>query len=146
MTRFQFRLQKVLEWREKQLELEDIRFKRQIAELASLDRARAELQSAGLQAEKQVRASAMVSGRDLSALAGYRRYVQTHGRKLEEQRAEAQKQLEARQNAMLEARRRCRLLERLKERRLSEWQLACDRELDQLASESFLALWGRRQS
>jgi hypothetical protein len=88
----------------------------------------------------------MVSGRDLSALAGYRRYVQAHGRKLETQRAEAQKQLEAQQNAMLEARRRCRLLERLKERRLSEWQFACDRELDQLASESFLALWGRRQS
>jgi flagellar export protein FliJ len=146
MTRFQFRLQKVLEWREKQLELEDIRFKRQIAELAGLDRARADLQSAGLQAERQVRTSAVVSGRDLSALAGYRRYVQTYGRKLEAQRAEAQKQLEAQQNAMLEARRRCRLLERLKERRLSEWQLACDRELDQLASESFLALWARRQS
>jgi flagellar export protein FliJ len=146
MTRFHFRLQRVLEWREKQLELEDIRFKRQIAQIAGLDQARAELQSAGLQAELQLRSSASVSGRDLSDLAGFRRYVQTRGRELAARRAEAQKQLEAQQSIMLEARRRCRLLERLKDRRLSEWQTARDRELDQLASESFLARWVRRQS
>jgi flagellar export protein FliJ len=146
MTRFQFRLQRVLEWREKQLELEDLRFKRQMAEIASLDRSRTELQSAGLQAELQLRSSAVVCGRDLSALAGYRRFVQMRGREIAAQRAQAQKRLEAQQTVMLEARRRCRLMERLKERRLAEWQAACDRELDQLASESYLALWARRES
>ena len=45
------------------------------------------------------------------------------------------------ENAMLEARRRCRLLERLKDRRLAEWSKARDRELEELASESFLARW-----
>ena len=40
---------------------------------------------------------------------------------------------------MLEARRHCRLLERLKERRLAEWKAACDHEMDELASESYLA-------
>jgi flagellar export protein FliJ len=144
VTRFQFRLQKVLEWREKQLELEDIRFKQQLAAIAGLDQARAELQSAGLQAEMQLRTSQVVSGRDLSALAGFRRYIQMQNRDLEGRRAEAQKNLEAQQKVMLEARRRCRLLERLKDRRLSEWQAACDRELDALASESYLAGWIRR--
>ena len=47
---------------------------------------------------------------------------------------------------MLEARRRCRLLERLKERRLAEWTTARDRELDELASESYLAKWNRQQA
>jgi hypothetical protein len=47
---------------------------------------------------------------------------------------------------MLEARRRCRLLERLKERRLAEWTSARDRELEEVASESFLARWASTAS
>jgi flagellar export protein FliJ len=145
MKRFEFRLQKVLEWREKQLELEDARFKQQAAGIATLDQARAGLESAGLQAEMHLRSSASVSGQDLSALAGFRQHILVRSREIATQRAEAQKQLDAQQKVMLEARRRCRLLGRLKERRLSEWQAACDREVEALASESFLARWAGRQ-
>jgi hypothetical protein len=42
---------------------------------------------------------------------------------------------------MLEARRRCRLLERLRERRWDEWKAAADRELEETAAESYLARW-----
>ena len=44
---------------------------------------------------------------------------------------------------MLEARRRCRLLERLKERRLADWTAERNRQLEEVASESFLARWRR---
>jgi hypothetical protein len=47
---------------------------------------------------------------------------------------------------MLEARRRCRLLERLKERRLTEWTAGRDHELEEIAAESYLARWSRRQA
>jgi hypothetical protein len=47
---------------------------------------------------------------------------------------------------MHEARRRCRLLERLRERRRAEWKTENDRELEQVAAESYLARWGRVQS
>jgi len=144
VKRFEFRLQQVLEWREKQLELEDARLKQQIAGIASLDQASAGLASAGLQAERQLRSSAAVSGQDLAALAGFRQHIRMRSREIAERRAEALKQLAAQQKVMLEARRRCRLLERLKERRLSEWQAESDRELDALASESFLARWAAR--
>ena len=43
-----------------------------------------------------------------------------------------------------EARRRFRLLERLKQRRLEDWRLAGDKELEELASESYLARWTGR--
>jgi hypothetical protein len=59
---------------------------------------------------------------------------------------ECLKELAARQAALLEDRRRCRLLERLKERRWAEWQLARDRDLEDLASDSYLAQWTRRQA
>jgi hypothetical protein len=59
---------------------------------------------------------------------------------------ECQNELAARQAVMLEARRRCRLLERLKERRWAEWQSAAGRELDELAADSYLAQWARRHA
>jgi hypothetical protein len=58
---------------------------------------------------------------------------------------ECQRELAARQAGLLEARRRCRLLERLRERRWTEWQQARDRELEELASDSYLARWSQRQ-
>jgi hypothetical protein len=47
---------------------------------------------------------------------------------------------------MLEARRRCRLLERLKEHRLTEWTAERDREVEEIAAESYLARWSRRRT
>jgi hypothetical protein len=38
------------------------------------------------------------------------------------------------------------LLERLKERRLAEWTWARDRELEEVASESYLSRWARRRA
>jgi hypothetical protein len=55
-----------------------------------------------------------------------------------------QKELAARQAALMEARRQCRLLERLKDRRWAEWQSAAAKELDELAADSYLAQWARR--
>ena len=46
---------------------------------------------------------------------------------------------------MLEAR-RYRLLERLKERRLEEWEAAFARELEDLAADSHLAALARRHA
>jgi len=141
MTRFHFRLQKVLEWREKQLELEEVRFKQSIAELAGLEKARSEITAAETGAETELRKSAAVSGQDLAALAGYRRFAQARLRQLAAARIEAEKRLAAQQKTMLEARRLCRLLESLKERRLADWQAALDKEVDELAAESHLAKW-----
>jgi len=42
---------------------------------------------------------------------------------------------------MLEAQRGVNLLERLEEGRRAEWKAAHDRELDEIAAESFLANW-----
>jgi len=139
MTSFRFPLQKVLDWRQKQLELEEIRFKQQLTALADLDRARQELNAAGAQAETQVRHWNSLAGCDLAALNNFRLNVKHKDQEIAARRVQCQETLNAQQGIMLEARRRSRLLERLKDRRLAEWQAARDHELDELASESFLA-------
>src|SRR5438874_12975815 len=125
MTSFQFPLQKALDWRRTQLDLEEARYKQQAAALAELDRVRAEIEAAGVKAEIQVRDWSPVQGRDLAALGSFRLRVKLQEKQIQARRQECERVLAERQNAMLEARRRCRLLERLKERRQVEWKAAC---------------------
>lgn len=146
MTTFRFPLQKVLDWRLAQLELEESRFQRQMAALAAIERAYAEMEASGIRAEMEVRRWDPLAGRDLAALGRFRLLVQAREKQIAAERAECWRELAVRKSAMLEARRRCRLLERLKERRLAEWTLARDREPEEVASESFLARWARRRA
>ena len=146
MNSFQFPLQKVLDWRRTQLEMEEFQFRQQSAAMADLDRENAQLQEAGSTAERQVRVWNPVAGGELAALGSYRLHVRLKETELAVPRAECRKELGRRESVMLEARRRLRLLERLKERRLAEWCEARDKELDELASEAYLANWKRRKS
>ena len=144
MKSFQFPLERALGWRRTQLEQAELRFKQQAAALADMDRERAELEAADFRAEIEVRAWKPVWGGDLAALGRFRLQTQRREEALHGRRAECEKELDQRQKAMMEARRRLRLLERLKERRAAEWRAVCDCELEQQAAESFLAQWPLR--
>lgn len=146
MTTFRFRLDKVLAWRRMQLELAEIEFRREAGILAELDRVSAELEANGIRTESEVREWSSLSGCDLLALNGFRLYVGRRAKELAAQRTEQARKLAEREQVMLEARRRCRLLERLRERRLAEWQSASGKELEQVASESYLARFARQSS
>jgi hypothetical protein len=76
----------------------------------------------------------------------FRRSVRAKEKQIALRRAESAQAAEIQLKAMLEAQRRCRLLERLKERRLAEWRTASDRALEELATESYLARWTRRRA
>jgi flagellar export protein FliJ len=146
MSAFRFPLQRILDWRRTQLEMEEIRFKQHAAAAAVLDRTRAELDAEGIRAETEVRGWSSVAGRDLAALGSFRLQVRARERDLARRRADCQKQLEAQQVRMLEARRQCRLLDRLKERRAAEWKAAEDRRQEELAAECYLAQWSVRRT
>jgi len=141
MTAYRFRLQKVLEWRRTELELEEARYRQQAAVVSEIDRARAELAAQLIRTEAAVRSWNPVTERDLAALGEFRLHVRARDAELARRRAASVQELASRQAAMLEARRRYRLLERLKERGLEAWTAERDRELEQLASEAFLARW-----
>src|SRR4051812_32882341 len=141
MTNFRFALQKVLDWRRTQLELEEAKFGQTTGALAAVDRTRDELKSAAVEAEAEVRRRDAVPGRELHTLGAYRLHLRAQDEALATRRAECVRQVAAQQAAMLEARRRCRPLERLRDRRLAEWTAARDHELEALAAESYMAQW-----
>jgi len=144
MKNFQFRLERVLQWRRTELEMEQARLEQQLREVMELDSERAGIEAAGIRSELEVRAWRPLAGSDLAALAAFRRHIAAKQNQIEVRREEARRKLESRKAAMIEARRRSELLERLKQRRLSEWKAEADRELEELAAESYLARFVRR--
>ena len=135
-----------MKWRRTQLEIEEAKYQQRLAAVAALDRARAEMEASGIQAEVQVRAWRPLAGNDLVALSRFRQSVRAREKQIAVRRAESSQAADAQLRAMLEAQRRCRLLERLKERRLAEWRAANDRALEELATESYLARWTRERT
>jgi hypothetical protein len=144
MTAFRFRLEKVLALRRTQLEIEEAKFQQRTLEVRELEAERVRIAAAGTRTETEVCAWSPLTGSHLADLDSYRRYVTAQQKQLALRTEEARQRAATQQQAMFEARRRCHLLERLKQRRLEEWQSAANKELDELAAESYLANLSRR--
>ena len=129
MKAFRFRLDRVLDWRRTEMDLEESRLKQLHAAIASLDRERAELEAERDEASRAVLARKAIDGTELHALSAYREAVKEHFVRLAQRRREREAELAAQQQKLLEARRRLRLLENLKERRRVEWNYEAERQL-----------------
>jgi flagellar export protein FliJ len=130
MKAFQFRLDRVLDWRRTELEMEETRLKQLHAALAALDREKSALESSRDNAGKDLLARPSVYGAELQLLSGYTAAVKLLCARLDEKRRESQKATAAQQQKLLEARRRLRLLENLKGRRLAEWKYETERQME----------------
>ncbi len=139
MKRFEFRLERVLEWRHGQLDIELAGLGRLTAEAQAIDRRRGEIEAERASAEKSLMSSATVEAQQLTALDAFRAWVRQESGRLASQRAEWEHKIAEQRRKVLEARRRFRLLERLKERRRAEWDAEFNRELENLAGELYLA-------
>lgn len=144
MRAFQFPLRQALEWRRTQMGLEENKMRLLAASLEEMALDAVKLDMVKARAEVAVSQAAVVEAGDLWALASYRQRLIGEMEALARRRAEAEKQLAAQRQKVLEAQRQCRLLEKLEQRRHAEWRRAADKEVEDLAAESFLARWSRR--
>jgi len=131
----------VLNWQRTQCELEETRTKQLAAGLQQLQAEQTALDESRQTANRTVLDAQSPLPGDLSALAGYRRVLDLKQRQLAEAVRQCEQRLAAQRKRWTEARRRCRLLEKLKERRRAEYDYEMNRELESLASETFLARW-----
>ena len=130
MKTFRFRLDRVLDWRRTELDMEETRLRQLHAERAALDREKAALESARDNAGRSVLERDSVYGSELQLLSGYRAAVKLLSARLDEKRRTSEQATLAQQQKLLEARRRLRLLENLKDRRLAEWKYEKERQLE----------------
>ena len=134
MKAFRFPLSRVLDWRRSEMELEENKLKQMHASLGELDRARAELESARSAAEQALVAQAVVEAQELHALDGWRWAVKVRCEEIARRRREQEAEIAAQQQKLMEARRRYRLLDKLRERRHAEWRYELEREEAELAA------------
>ena len=144
MRRFHFRLESVLDWRRLHLELEETRLQRLFEELRRIDLAEDRLNTEKTAAERAVLYAPSVEAAELEALETHRAHVAREKERLGRERADCQRRIAAQRERLLKAERDVRLLEKLREKRVAEWQLAASREQEALAAELFLARWHRK--
>jgi len=145
MHRFRFRLGSVLGWRAVELELEEGRLEQLFTELRRRDAEALALEVRGRESAHLI-ASKTLDGQQLAALSYHRHYLEREAARMAAERADCAKRIAAQQQRVVEAERKVRLLERLKERRLAEWNFEFNREMEALASETFLAKWAREKT
>jgi flagellar export protein FliJ len=142
---FQFSLDRVLEWYAAQLLVEESQLRRFTLQLTDLERAAESLEHSRATAGDEIRQSAFVEGRDLTALDAYRVQIGKQKEALRQRLVEARKQVAAQRERLLAARRKHRLVEKLRERRVAEWVMESNREIEQNAAESHLARLSREK-
>ena len=145
MRRFEFRLGSVLGWRAVELELEEGRLEQLFTQLRRRDAETLALEVRSRESAQLIAAKTL-DGQQLAALSYHRHYLEREAARMAAQRADCAKRIAAQQQRVAEAERKVRLLERLRERRLAEWTLEFNREMEALASETFLSKWAREKT
>lgn len=144
MKRFDFRFQNVLKWRALQLELSEEQLQKLFHEMRALEAQQASFAAAQSEAERAVLEAPSVAAQDLAALDGHRRWVKTQQRRLARQIRDCDARITTQREQVRKAEQDLKLMEKLRDRRLSEWTATADKQHQTLAEESFLAKWQRQ--
>jgi len=141
MASFQFRLDRVLDWYRTQLQLEESRLAACLAALNLLQERIARLQAERLSVERDVISTVPILACDLASLGFYRLRAKKEAAEMDDARVRQERTLRDQQTAVQAAQRRVRLVEKLRDRRLSEHRWVEDRALENLAAEAYLSKW-----
>jgi hypothetical protein len=138
MKKFSFPLETARRWRERQAEMEEARLQALFAEKQAIERRVAALVDE-LQAEHRRIEDRTCDARELAMLDQFRTWANRDQQRLTAAQAECERRIAVQQAALVEARRRFRLVDRLKEKALIGWHAASEKEQEDLAAELYLA-------
>ena len=143
MQRFQFRLDRVLEWYRKKLRMEETRLADCLGLVLAAERKIARMQAERDAVERELLGRSAIPAEDFLNLGRYRLRAKKEAiEAVEERRQRVQSAAEQRARVQ-RARQRVKLLEKMRDRRLEEHTAAFGRELENAASEGYLARWSQ---
>jgi flagellar export protein FliJ len=145
MARFQFSLEKVLRWRSVELTGEEAKLKALVQEQLHLQSLLAEVSADRSKLISSLGSMPDLRGDDLRTLTACGLRLRRNAETLAQRLLHCGRELAKQRKKYSEAKRRVRLLEELRDRRLREWKYEEAAQLDELASESFLANWNRER-
>ena len=145
MARFQFSLEKVLRWRSVELTGEEAKLKALVQEQLHLQTLLAEVSAERSKLISSLGSMPDLRGDDLRTLTACGLQLRRNAETLAQRLLQCGRELAKQRRKYSEAKRRVRLLEELRDRRLREWKYEEAALLEELASESFLANWNRER-
>ena len=141
MRAFQFRLERTLEWSRDRCAMEEDRLAACLRACDAVRQRLARLAAERETVDRETISRGTIAAGELTALGLYRLRVRQWIGQWENE-LQAKEKAAAEQRKVVEtARRRVRLIEKLRERSLALYRQAEARELETLATESFLAKW-----
>jgi len=141
MKRFEFRLARVRDFRRQQLEVEEAKLEVLRAERQQIEEESLRLENEATGTRNSLMVIGSVEAQDLVAADRYLRFLAIEMKRQAAKMADWQGRTAKQQQAMVEARRRVRLLEKLEEKQLRLWKEEADREHENLSAELYLARW-----
>ncbi|MBL8220715.1 MAG: hypothetical protein JNL62_15900 [Bryobacterales bacterium] len=143
MKRFQFQLATALDWRKRRMETEQARLDELLARQAGLQRMLEDTARDRARSGEELLRATTIEAEDLAALDAYRRALDVQKRRLERELAAVAEAIGRQRQLVMATMRDYRLMEKLKDRRLEEWRKQFERELENEATELYLAKRGR---
>lgn len=146
MKSFEFSLERVLRWRCVQLASEEAKLRRLVEDQVRMQQQIHSLRSEKLKTESTATGLSSLHGLDLTMLHGYRLHTANEERRILEALNRKEQEIAVQQRCYREAKQRFRLLEELRKRKFTAWQQEWDKELDEMAAESFNAALARNRA
>jgi flagellar export protein FliJ len=143
MRQFQFRLERVLEWRRKKCRLEETRLAACVALVHAAEQKIESLRAERASIERELLLRDAIPAADFLNLSRYRLRADKEAIELAEERRRRVLAADGQRARVQQAQQRVKLLEKMRERRLEEHTAAANRELESLAAEAYLARWPR---
>lgn len=125
--------------------MESLRLERLSAEKSLIEQSRAVLEREAAESAGIVSRASRFEAFELQAIDGFKRHVVAQRALFAKRLADCERRIEAQQRQLLEARRKCELLSRLKDRKRKAWNEELARELEMQAGEVYLAKWKAEQ-
>jgi len=144
MERFQFRLDRVLAWYRKKCHMEESRLAVCLDRVRTTESGIARLRAERSAIEHELFARTAIPAADFLNLGRYRLRADKEAAELQAERRQRTLEVSEQLKRVRRAQQRVKLVEKLRERKLEEYTAAAGRELENLASEAFLARWSQR--
>jgi len=145
MKAFRFPLDRALHLRRLQLELEQAKLQQLARDRDQLDLRATAIRSDAARTRAASTSQPQISSIELAALPGYQTGVRNRLSKLDGQKRDILKRIEDQRRVTLEAERKVKLLEQLREKRYADWSALMNREQEAFAAEAYLARWSPNQ-
>ncbi len=141
MKAFRFPLDRALQIRRTQMEIEQTQLQRINQELSKVTAAEISLQKFSVDTRRWIATNTPLESTTISTMNDFQRQAKTLVQRMNGEKIELTARNETQKQKVIEFQRRVKLLEKLRGKRHAEWEASLQKDQENFASDAFLARW-----